>query len=101
LPETDSVKVVEIASGVRFEVWAKPRAKKSRVVGEREDAIEVSIGAPPVDCAANTEHVRFQAEILGVPKRAVSLVRGETSHRKLIEVAGVTAESVRTRLFGP
>jgi uncharacterized protein (TIGR00251 family) len=93
------MKLAAIDGGVRFEVWAKPRAKKSRVVGERADAIEVSLAAPPVDGAANEELVRVLSEALGVPKRAVVIVRGDTSQRKLVEVSGISAEEARTRLL--
>ena len=52
---------------VRFEVHAKPRAKKSKVVGERGDAVEIALAAPPVDGAANEELVRFVAKVLRSP----------------------------------
>ena len=90
---------MDVEGGVRFEIWAKPRAKKSRVVGERGDAIEVSLAAPPVDGAANEELVRVLSELLDVPKRAVAIVRGDTSQRKLVEIAGVSAEEARRRLL--
>jgi uncharacterized protein (TIGR00251 family) len=93
------MKVVETERGVRFEVWAKPRAKKSRIVGARGDAVEVSLAAPPVDGAANEELDRVLAEVLGVPKRSVVIVRGETAQRKLVEVSGIVAEEARSRLL--
>jgi len=93
------MKLVAIDGGVRFEVWAKPRAKKSRVVGERAEAIEVSLAAPPVDGAANEELVRVLSDRLHVPKRAVVIVRGDTSQRKLVEVAGVSVEEARSLLL--
>lgn len=92
------MKLVDVGGGVRFEVWAKPRAKQSRIVGDRGDAVEISLAAPPVDGAANEELVRVLASVLDVPKRAVTIVRGDTSQRKLVEVAGVTAEEARRRL---
>ena len=93
------MKLVDTGEGrVRFEVWAKPRAKKSRVVGARGDAVEIALAAPPVDGAANEELVRVLSDVLGVPKRSVVIVRGDTSQRKLVEVAGIDAEEARTRL---
>ena len=89
-----------IEGGVRLEVWAKPRAKKSRIVGVRGDAIEVSLAAPPVDGAANEELVRVLADALDVPKRAISIMRGATSQKKLVEISGVSADEARRRLLG-
>jgi uncharacterized protein len=77
---------------------AKPRSKKSRIVGTRGDAVEISLAAPPVDGAANEELVRVLAAALGVPKRSIAIVRGDTSQRKLVEVSGIGAEEARTRL---
>lgn len=84
---------------VRFEVHAKPRAKKSRIVGPKGDALEVSLAAPPADGAANEELVRVLAEALGVPKRQVTIARGTSSRTKLVEVEGLDEASVRARLL--
>lgn len=92
------MKLVEKDGAVRFEVRAKPRARKSRVVGGRGDAVEVALAAPPVDGAANEELVRTLADALGVAKRQIALVRGESSRQKLVEVAGLSVEEVRARL---
>jgi uncharacterized protein (TIGR00251 family) len=81
-----TLKVVEKDGSARFEVHAKPRAKKSRIVGFRGEALEVSLAAPPVDGAANEELVRVLAEELGIPKRQVVILRGDTSQRKLVEI---------------
>ena len=38
------------------------------------------------------------ADRLGVPRRAVSLLRGDTSRRKVVRVAGLTAPEAHFRL---
>jgi uncharacterized protein (TIGR00251 family) len=93
------VKLVATREGaVRFEVRAKPRAKSSRVAGERDGALVVQLAAPPVDGAANAELVETLARVLGVAKRDVDLVRGETGRTKLVEVRGLTPRQVEERL---
>jgi uncharacterized protein len=50
-----------------------------------------------VDGAANAELVRFLAERLGVPRRAVTITAGQTGRRKTVKVEGVeTAAALRT-----
>lgn len=93
------MKLVEKDGAVRFEVHAKPRAKRSAVLGVRGEALHVALAAPPVDGAANGELVRLLAEILRVPKRQVAVVRGESSTKKLVEVRGVSAELARAALL--
>ena len=92
------MRLVEKDGAVRFEVHAKPRAKKSKVVGERGDAIEIAIAAPPVDGAANEELVRFVAKVLAIRQRDVELVRGDTAREKLLSVTGLTAAEIESRL---
>jgi uncharacterized protein (TIGR00251 family) len=91
-------KITEKDGALRFEVHAKPRAKKSRVVSV-EPTVEVALAAPPVDGAANDELVRFLAEVLGLPKRAIGLVRGESSRHKQVSVVGMSPEELTARLL--
>jgi len=93
------VKLVVTREGaVRFEVRAKPRARKSRIVGEQDEALVVQLAAPPVDGAANAELVELLASALSLPKRDVTIARGESGRVKLVEVRGLGADEVRARL---
>jgi uncharacterized protein (TIGR00251 family) len=83
---------------VRLTVRAKPRAKRSRVVRVEGLTLDVALAAPPVDGAANEELVETIANALSIAKRAVQLVRGETSRNKLVDVHGLTEEDVVLRL---
>ena len=82
----------------RFVVHVQPRAKRSEVAGRHGDAIKVRLAAPPVDGAANEELVRFLAEVLGVPRRAVHLTAGLTSRRKTVEIEGLTGAAAEALL---
>lgn len=70
-----------------------PRAKVTEVAGRHGDAVRIRLAAPPVDGAANAELVRFLAERLGVPRSAVTIVRGATARRKTVAIFGVTTEA--------
>jgi len=93
--------VVTRDGAVRFEVHAKPRARKSRIAGERNGALIVQLAAPPVDGAANAELIDVLTQALSLPKRDVTLERGESSRLKLVEVRGLTPAEVRKRLGIP
>ena len=80
-------------------IWLQPRGSRNQVVGEREGAVVIKLQAPPVDGAANAALLRFVAERLGLAPSAVLLLRGHTSRRKLISVAGWSAEAVRQVLL--
>jgi uncharacterized protein YggU (UPF0235/DUF167 family) len=68
------------------------------VKGVREGALEVALRSPPVDGAANDELVETLAEVLDVPRRAVTVLRGASSRGKSVAVAGLSPEEVRARL---
>lgn len=73
----------------------QPGAKKSEVVGPHGDALKVRVASPPVDGKANEALVAFIADQLGLPKRAVQLVKGDTSRAKTVLVASSEADPSR------
>ncbi len=85
-------------TGVTIDVRVIPRARKTELAGTRQDAILVRLAAPPVDGAANQALLRFLAEILSVPMRAITLVSGEKGREKRLTIAGLRAADVRARL---
>lgn len=85
----------ELADGVEIDVVVVPRASRSQVVGRHGDRIEVQLAVPPVDGTANTELVELLAAVLDVPTRAITIVRGPTSKRKTVRIAGVDAPTIR------
>lgn len=79
---------------VTLTLHIQPGAKRSEFAGLHGDALKVRLAAPPVDGKANEALLRFLAEELGIPKSAVNLKSGQASRRKVLEVAGATAEAV-------
>lgn len=71
-----------------------PRARKSQFGGERNGAIVVRLAAPPVDNAANEALVTFLSESLGVTRNRVTIVSGERSRDKRVDITGITREQL-------
>lgn len=90
------------AGGVRISVQITPNAKKSEVIGILEDVLKIRLQAQPIEGKANEALVRFLADMLSVPKSAVSITHGHTNKRKVIEVCApaVSVDRVRTSLLG-
>ncbi|AEV25010.1 TIGR00251 family protein [Azospira oryzae PS] len=76
----------------------QPGAKKTEVCGLHGDALKIRLAAPPVDGKANAALLAFVADRLGLPKSAVSLKSGQTSRRKVVEVAEPPADAVQRLL---
>ena len=79
-------------------VKAQPRAKRDEVGGIVGNELKVRITAPPVDSAANEALAGFLAGKLGCPRRAVTLVRGQTSSHKVFRIDGVRLSDAIARL---
>ena len=82
----------------RIAVVASPRASRTLVDGLHDGAIRVRLAAPPVDGAANEALCRFLADRLGVPVADVTVARGQSGRRKLVDIDGIDAAGARRRL---
>ena len=67
-------------------VSVSPNAKRTAADGLHDGALRVRLAAPPVDGKANDTLVAWLAGQLGLPRRAVSLVRGPTARRKSLAI---------------
>ena len=94
----DDLALAASPDGVTIPVRVAPRAGRTALDGVVEGALRVRLAAPPVEGAANRALVEFLANLLGVPKRDVALVRGERGRQKLVQVRGLDADQVRQRL---
>ena len=88
-------RIERTAAGLRMTVRVQPRASKSEIAGVHGEALKVRLTAPPVDGAANEALIRLLADTFGVPTRAITIVAGATSRTKVVQMEGVTEESVR------
>lgn len=71
-------------------VKVTPKSGKDQVTGVQqiEGALEVCVRvtAPPDKGKANAAVCKLLSKTLGVPKSAVEVKRGDTSHHKLLEI---------------
>jgi uncharacterized protein (TIGR00251 family) len=75
-----------LADGWSLTIRVQPGASRSEVVGPHGHALRIRVAGPAVDGKANAELVRFLAEHLGVPARAVEITRGHTSRTKVVHI---------------
>ncbi len=78
-----------------IEVHVQPKASRNRTV-VTEGVIKVYVTSVPDKGRANRAVIEELARHLGVPKRAVSIISGERSRKKLVAVDGPgKAEALR------
>lgn len=73
--------------GVLLQLSVMPNAKRTEVDGLHDGALRVRLAAPPIDGRANEALVAWLAKSLGVPRRDVEVLRGESSRRKQVAIA--------------
>lgn len=83
---------------VMLAVHVQPRASRSELAESLGQELKVRVAAPPVDDAANEELIRFLARQLGCSRGQLRLVRGRTSRHKVVGLAGLALDQVRTKL---
>jgi uncharacterized protein (TIGR00251 family) len=81
-----------------LDVRVIPRSGRSGPAGTRDGALLIRLNAPPVDGAANAELIEILADVLDVPRRAITIVAGERSRTKRVRVEGISLDSARARL---
>ena len=75
-----------------------PNAAKNEVVEFSDGVLRVRVAAPPVKGKANKELVAFLSKTLGLGKDSLTIIKGHTSHNKVIAVAGLSQEEVVAKL---
>jgi uncharacterized protein len=86
-------------------VRLSPGASADRIDGWGVDAegcpvLKVRVRARPVEGEANTALVKLMAKALGVPKSSITIQRGGQSRTKMIEVADLSDDDLKSRLTG-
>ena len=79
-------------------IKAIPNAPRSEIAGWLGDALKVKVHAPPVEGRANEVLCEFLADTLGLPRRAVTVWRGDTSRQKIVRIDGLDLATAKSRL---
>ena len=84
---------------MRIHVRVIPRSSKNLIEWE-EGGLKAHVTAPPVDGVANTALIALLAQCLAVHKRDIQIVRGTSSRNKIVEITGMTAETIENKVRG-
>jgi len=71
---------------MRLDVKVIPRSSQEKVTELGQNNLKVYVHAAPEDGLANEAVIRLLAEHLGVPRRALRIVKGEKSRKKVVEI---------------
>ena len=88
-----------MTNAARFDIHLKPRAKNDRIAPGAEGVIDIAVTSPPIDDRANDHLIELIARRTGLPKSAVTIIRGKHGRNKSVEVLGLTKEEAMNRLL--
>jgi uncharacterized protein (TIGR00251 family) len=80
---------------ITLELHCQPGAKRTEVVGRHGSALKLRVAAPAVEGRANEALIAFLADSFGVPRRNVTLIRGDTGRAKTVRIVSPTARPDR------
>jgi len=61
-------------------------SSKNKIIGAYNDALKISITAPPVEDKANKKCVAYLAKYFDVAKLKIKIISGQASKNKLIKI---------------
>ena len=79
---------------IKISIKVQPNSNRNEVVGVVNGVWKIKIAAPPDKGKANKELVDFLSEWLDIKKDRINILRGQTSHNKIVEIEGLSAESL-------
>ncbi|MDB5050629.1 MAG: protein yggU [Fibrobacteres bacterium] len=103
-PSKEDLATLDLRSGDGFtllRVKVTPKASRNEITGVADGVLRIRIQAPPVDGAANDKARDFLAGVLGRPRSALRLEKGQTSREKTFRIEGMDPQLLRDRLAAP
>lgn len=83
-----TVKITRLSNGIRFNLRVVPKSSKNILTVMDEGVVKLKINAPPIDGKANLACIKFLSDVFNVSKSQISIVSGDKSKIKVIEVLG-------------
>lgn len=83
----------------KISIKAQPNAGRNEVVGLVNGVWKIKIAAPPDKGKANKELVEFLSEVLEIKKDGINILRGQTSHNKVVEIEGLDEKTLAAKML--
>jgi uncharacterized protein len=79
-------------------VAVQPRASRNAMAGLYGNALKLLLTAPAVEGAANAACLRLLANLLGISRARLSIVRGAKTRQKLIRITNISVDALHAQL---
>ena len=92
------LRIREVDRGVVFVAKIVPGSSKTAVCGLLDGMLKIKVSTAPEKGKANQRLLEFLAKRLGVKKKAVSIISGQTNPVKGVRVLGISAGTLLKKL---
>lgn len=73
---------------MRVEVLVKPNARKEELIEVDSKTFQIKVSVPPEGGKANKRVIEMLAKHLGIAKSKLTIVKGQKSRQKVVEIDG-------------
>jgi len=79
-----------VSNDIIIKVKIVPGSSKNKIIGVYNNALKITITAPPVEGKANKKCITYLAKCFNVAKSKVEIISGQTSKNKLIKIYDIS-----------
>jgi uncharacterized protein (TIGR00251 family) len=87
-----------MGASTRVRLRVSPGSRKTELAGRHGDGWKIRVSAPPEGGRANDAVLELLAARVGLPRRALTIVSGQRSRDKVVEMAGIDREEAERKL---
>ncbi|MCF7853016.1 MAG: DUF167 family protein [Simkaniaceae bacterium] len=82
----------------RVQVKVVLKSSSDQIIGFEGNILKVKLNAIPEKGHANKALIRLLSKALHLPKTSITIVQGETSRQKILQIEGLSDEELREKL---
>jgi hypothetical protein len=95
----EELKIQQKGNAVVFSVKVVPRSSKTAIAGVLGGMLKIKLAAAPEKGKANESLIEFLTDTTGIKKNAIKITSGLASQVKTIQITGVSAEFLLSRIL--
>jgi len=87
-----------MGNDIIIKVKIVPGSSKNKIIGAYNDALKITITAPPIEGKANKKCITYLAKYFDVAKSKIEIISGRTSKNKLIKIYDISKKEFLNKI---
>jgi len=81
-----------MGNDIKVKIKIVSGSSKNKIIGAYNNALKISIAAPPVEGKANKKCIAYLAKYFDVAKSKIEIISGQTGKNKFIKIYDISQE---------